>query len=61
MAKRLDRIEFMVLSALNEVPPQHKSSYPDPATIPLPLEVVDQSDYNVHAAVNASPPIDEGM
>lgn len=27
VAKRLDRIEFMVLSALNEVPPQNKPHY----------------------------------
>lgn len=28
VAKRLDRIEFMVLSALNEVPPQSRAGYP---------------------------------
>ncbi|XP_067928055.1 serine/arginine repetitive matrix protein 2-like [Watersipora subatra] len=31
VAKRLDRIEFMVLSALNEVPPQSRPSFVPPA------------------------------
>ena len=46
VAKRLDRIEFMVLSALNEVPPQSRIGYtaaepvPEPPTSPEPDETV---------------------
>ena len=49
VAKRLDRIEFMVLSALNEVPPQSRIGYtavtaaepaPEPPMSPEPDETV---------------------
>jgi len=33
VSKRLDRIEFMVLSALNEVPPQHRIHYEDASAV----------------------------